>query len=453
MSRLFGKNGFRAIAVTELTCELAMQIGRAASKVFSTNKKDRGTRIFIGRDIRNSSDVIESALCSGICSAGMDPELLGAVTVPALAWHIKERGAAGGIMITASHAAAEYSGIKLFSADGYWLDDGLEAEIERLILDSPDELMPVRLKKYGTISRYENAAGEYAEHLKTLSLTDLSGIKAVVDCACGSTAFTALNVFSGLGAEIISVDDEPDGYNINSSGSTRIEKLMEAVTKNNCSCGIAFDGSGERCLAVDEKGDLVDGDMIIAACAGYLMERELLKNNTISVNQANNLGLIQFARKNGISVSAAPISEKGLLRRMLESGSGIGGDPAGRILFPDISTTYDGQLTGLRLLEALKSSGKKMSELVGAIEKWPQVMLNVPIEKKFREIWKNDRAITGLIDEFSEILGEDGRIVVREIGAEPVIRIRIEGKDFSVINAMAIQIADTIKERMEETDK
>ncbi len=448
MSRLFGKDGLRGLAVTELTCELVMEVGRAAAAVLANPKAGR-TKIVIGKDCRSSSDALEAALCAGICSAGADAVLTGVVPTSALAWQAREQKANGGIMITASHVNSEFNGLKLFSAKGYRLGDDKEEEIERLILDNPEDLLPIPRREYGSVKRLEGVTDSYIARIKEIAGCDLNGLKVAVDCANGCGSRTAKRIFAETGAEIVFMGNNPDGTNINSCGSTHIDQLMEFVTDNNCDCGIAFDGAAERCLAVDEKGCLVDGDVIIAACAGEMKRTETLKHGIIIVTQANNLGLIQFARNSGIGTSAAPTGERSMVRRMLECGFSLGGDPTGHIVFPDDMPTADGQLTGLRLLNVLKKSGKPMSELAGIIEKSPQVMLNVPISKKFREVWKNDRAITGIIDEFEEILGEEGRVVVRETGKDPVIRIRIEGKDFSTINTMALQIADTIKERME----
>ena len=448
MGRIFGKNGIRGLAVTEITCELAMQIGRAAAKIMAA--PNGRTKILIGRDIRHSADTIEAAVCAGICSAGADAELLGEIPASALAWHIRKREAQGGIMITASHVGAEFNGIKLFSSYGYRLRDDREEEIERLILDAPDEIKPVQLKRYGSIIRCESAVEEYIEHILEIAPADLSGLKIAIDCANGCASHTAERLFTKLGADVTMLGNTPDGFNINTSGSTRIDALMEYVAENKLDCGIAFDGSGERCLAVDENGCLVDGDVIIAACAGYMQKQGTLRNNSILVTQANNMGLIRFARENGIGTAAAPTGERGMMRRMLECGFSIGGDPSGHIIFPDDMPAADGQLTGIRLLEAMKAAEKKMSELAEIIEKCPQVMLNVPIENKYREVWKNNRTITSMIDEFESILGDEGRVIVRETGAEPVIRIRIEGRDFSAINTMALSLADTIKEQLSE---
>lgn len=448
MGRLFGRDGMRGIAVTELTCELALQIGRAAAVVLGGNNAE-GTRILIGMDTRSSSDSIAAALCAGICSAGADAELIGKVPTPALAWLVRENGASGGIMVTASHINAEFSGIKLFSSHGHRLSDDREEEIERLILDSPEEIIPIPRRKYGKLTFADRANEQYIAHITEIAGADLSGLKVAIDCANGCASATAEKIFSALGAEVVLMGNVPDGENINKDcGSTHIDALMRFVGENKCDCGIAFDGAAERCLAIDELGNIVDGDVIVAVCAKDMKEHGTLSNGSIIFTQANNLGLLQFARANGIGISASSPGERSMIRRMLECGYSLGGDPAGHILFPDLVPSADGQLTGARLLDTLNRSGKKLSELSAVIEKCPQVMLNIPIDKRFREVWKNDRAVTGIIDEFEQILGEEGRVVVREVGAEPVIRIMIEGRDFTTINTMALQIADTIKQRL-----
>lgn len=451
MGRIFGKDGMRAIAGKDLTCEIAVKLGRAAAAVLAGHKGDK-PKILIGKDVRNSSDMIEAALCSGICSAGVDVELLGEVPTPLLAWYIRESESSGGIMITASPINSEYNGIKIFSSYGYRLGEDMEEEIEKFILDNPEKTKPVQRKSYGKILHNTTAEEKYISHIKKFAPESLEGFKVAIDCANGCTGFTAEKIFSGLGAEILITGDTPDGFNINTCGSTHIESLMNFVTENKCTCGIAFDGAGERCLAVDEQGNLVDGDVIIASCAKEMKSEGRLRHNTLLISQANNLGLIQFAKANEIAISSVPTGERGMIRRMIECGYSIGGDPSGHILFPDDMPTADGQLTGMRLLEILKKTGSTLSEISGLIKKSPQVMFSIPIDRKFREVWKNDKAITGLIEDFEGILGEDGRVVVREAGKEPAIRIRIEGKDFSTINTMALQIADTIKERLELAD-
>ncbi len=449
MGKLFGKNGIKGIAVTEFTCETAMHIGTALVRVLSGESKDNRAKFLIAKDTRSSSDALESALCAGICSAGADAELLGEIPVSALAWNIREKGADGGIMITASHSNADMNGVKLFSANGYRLDEDTEAEIERLVTDLPENELHIQLKEYGKVTQCDNAVESYIERLEEIANADLKGLKIAVDCANGCTSSIAGGLFESLGAEVFVMGNSPDRTNINTSGSMHMESLMEFVVENKCSCGIAFDGSGERCLAVDENGSLVDGDIIIALCARSMKKHNKLNNNTIIATQANNLGLIQFAKANKIKVVDAPVGERSMVQKMLECDCSIGGDPAGHIIFPDEMPDADGMLTGIKLLEILKKSGETLSNLSSVIEKFPQVMLNVPIAKKFCEVWKNNNAITDVIDKYETELGDEGRIIIRETGREPVVRIRVEGKNFSIINNMAIKIAETIKEHTE----
>lgn len=447
MGRLFGTDGARGVAITELTCELAMEIGRAAALVL-TKKADHKAKILIGKDTRISSDVLEAALCAGICSVGADAEILGVVPTPAVAYLVKERKADAGVMISASHNSVEFNGIKLFSSTGYKLSDEIEEEIERLILDNPEEIELKSHTDIGRITYSETAADDYIEHVKSTISTDLSGLRIALDCANGSSSATARKLFEGLGADVKLISAEPDGTNINKNcGSTHMENLMAFVVENSCDCGLAFDGDADRCLAVDEKGELIDGDKLIAICAKAYKEQGRLKNNAAVVTVMTNLGYRHFAAENNIDTITAAVGDRYVLEKMLDGGYNIGGEQSGHIIFLDDATTGDGQLSGAKVLEILKNSGKKMSELADIMYKFPQVMINVRITPKDKEMWKNDRAITDLIETHEKTLGDSGRILVRESGTEPLIRVMIEGKDFAQINTMAIEIADKIKER------
>lgn len=447
MGRLFGTDGARGVAITELTCELAMEIGRAAALVL-TKKADHKAKILIGKDTRISSDVLEAALCAGICSVGADAEVLGVVPTPAVAYLVKERNADAGVMISASHNSVEFNGIKLFSSTGYKLSDEIEEEIERLILDNPEEIELKSHTDIGRITYSETAADDYIEHVKSTISTDLSGLRIALDCANGSSSATARKLFEGLGADVKLISAEPDGTNINKNcGSTHMENLMAFVVENSCDCGLAFDGDADRCLAVDEKGELIDGDKLIAICAKAYKEQGRLKNNAAVVTVMTNLGYRHFAAENNIDTITAAVGDRYVLEKMLDGGYNIGGEQSGHIIFLDDATTGDGQLSGAKVLEILKNSGKKMSELADIMYKFPQVMINVRITPKDKEMWKNDRAITDLIETHEKTLGDSGRILVRESGTEPLIRVMIEGKDFAQINTMAIEIADKIKER------
>ncbi|MDE6774775.1 MAG: phosphoglucosamine mutase [Ruminococcus sp.] len=448
MGRIFGRDGIRGLAVTELTCEFAIQLGRAFVAVMAGNKKNR-TKVLVGRDTRNSADTIEAALCAGICSAGADAEIMGEVPTAALAWNIKQRGACGGIMITTSRGGSEYSGMKLFSHYGYRLGDDRESEIERLIRNNSEEIEPKTRNEYGNILHCESALDDYMNYIMELSSNvDLRGMKIAVDCANGCASYTAEKLFTDLGAEVIITGSSPDGFNINQTGSTNIEDFMSFVTDNKCCCGIAFDGAAERCLAVDEDGLLVDGDAIVAVIGEYMSRNGNLRHNTILVTHANNLGLLNFARSKGICASRAPSGERSRLRRMLECSYSLGGDPSGHVLFPDDIPTADGQLTAVRLLEVMKKTGRKMSSIGNILEKLPQIIMSVPIKKELCRIWRNDLIIMGAVNECEEMLGDEGRVVVTEAGDEKLIRVLVEGRKFSEINGMAMHIVDTITERM-----
>jgi phosphoglucosamine mutase len=274
-------------------------------------------------------------------------------------------------------------------------------------------------------------------------------MKIALDCANGSSSATARELFEKLGAEVLIINDKPDGININKNcGSTHMQDLLEFVPANKCDCGFAFDGDADRCLAVDENGDLIDGDKLIAIAAKAYKDGGKLKNNSVVVTVMSNLGFFHFATKNGIDTVAANVGDRYVLEKMLEKDYIIGGEQSGHIIFLEHSTTGDGQLSAAKILEIIVNSGKKLSELSSVMEKFPQVMINIQISAKDREVWKNDFIITGLIEKYEETLGDSGRILVRESGTEPLIRVMIEGKDFKQINQMAMKIADTIKSRV-----
>ncbi len=448
MGRLFGTDGARGIAVTELTCELAMQIGRAAALVLTKHSSHR-PKILIGKDTRISSDILEAAMCAGICSVGADAEILGVVPTPAVAYLVRKYNADAGVMISASHNSVEFNGIKLFSSTGYKLSDEIEAEIEALILDTPEKVQLVSGTEVGRITHSDTAAEEYISHIAESIQTKPAGLRVALDCANGSSSATAKELFTRLGAEVLLIHAEPDGTNINKDcGSTHMEDLMEFVVANKCDIGLAFDGDADRCLAVDETGELVDGDKLIAIAAKAYKEQGRLKKDAVVVTVMSNLGFTYFAKKHGIKMITANVGDRYVLEKMLDGGYNIGGEQSGHIIFLDEATTGDGQLSGAKILEILKASGCKMSELASVMDKFPQVMINVKIPNSRKENWKNDSEITNLIDRKEQELGDAGRILVRESGTEPLIRVMIEGRDFNQINAMAMEISDKIHERV-----
>ncbi|MGN0612359.1 MAG: phosphoglucosamine mutase [Porcipelethomonas sp.] len=447
MGRLFGTDGARGVAVTELTCETAMQIGRAAAIVLAKKAKHKPT-IYIGKDTRISSDILEASLVAGICSVGANAEILGVVPTPAVAALVRQKKADAGIMISASHNSFEYNGIKLFSSTGYKLSDEIEEEIERLILDNPEEMKLVSHGDVGRVTYYRDAQTDYIRYIMKCIKGNLTGLRIALDCANGSASATAKRLFEGLGANVFILNASPDGKNINDNcGSTHIGGLMQFVVDKKCHAGLAFDGDADRCLAVDEKGQLIDGDRLIAICAKAMKEQGTLKKNTAVVTVMSNLGFKYFAKNNNIKMLTTKVGDRYVLEKMLEGGYNLGGEQSGHIIFLDEANTGDGQLSGAKLLEILAESGKKMSELAACMEHFPQVMINVKISPRSREVWKNDSQITDLIEHYEEQLGDSGRILVRESGTEPLIRVMLEGRDFKQINEYAIAISDKIKER------
>ena len=449
MGRLFGTDGARGIAVTELTCETAMQIGRAAALVLTKTMSHKPV-IFIGKDTRISSDILEAALAAGICSVGADVKILGVVPTPAVAYLVRNSNADAGIMISASHNSVEFNGIKLFASSGYKLSDEIEEEIEELILDRPQDIKLVSDTAVGRIYHYENAAKIYSDYIKNIADADVSGLKIALDCANGSASATAKELFSSLGCECMLISDSPDGTNINKNcGSTHIEQLQEFVRNNKCDAGFAFDGDADRCLAVDENGELIDGDKLIALNALEMKKKGILKNNTAVVTVMTNIGFRHFARENQINTEFTGVGDRYVLERMLEGGFNIGGEQSGHIIFLDHATTGDGQLSAVKTLCVLADSKMKMSELASVMEVYPQVLVNVKITAASKGKWKTIPEITDVVSRCETELGDDGRILVRESGTEPLIRIMIEGKDTDEIRRLADSVADIIKENLE----
>ena len=447
MGRLFGTDGARGVAITELTCETAMNIGRAAAIVLTKRTKHKPT-IFIGKDTRISSDVLEAALASGICSVGANVQILGVVPTPAVAALVQQKKADAGVMISASHNSFEFNGIKLFSSDGYKLSDDIEEEIEELILDKPQDMKLAADGEVGRITYYRDAQSDYIRYIMKCIKGNLTGLRIALDCANGSASATAKRLFEGLGASVYVINASPNGVNINENcGSTHINNLMQFVIDKKCHAGLAFDGDADRCLAVDEKGELVDGDKLIAICAKAYKEKGKLKKDTAVVTVMSNLGFTYFARNNDIKMQTTKAGDRYVLERMLEGGYNLGGEQSGHIIFLDEANTGDGQLSGAKVLEILAESGLKMSELASVMEHFPQVMINVKISPRNREVWKNDSQITDLIEMYENELGDGGRILVRESGTEPLIRVMLEGRDFKQINSFAVAIADKIRER------
>ena len=448
MGRLFGTDGARGVAITELTCELAMNIGRAAAIVLTKQKTHKGkARILIGKDTRISSDILESALIAGITSVGADVELLGVVPTPAVAYLVRYYEADAGVMISASHNSVEYNGIKLFSSTGFKLPDEVENEIEALILDTPEKMTLVDGSDVGRVRTMYGAVSEYNEHIQSTVGGKFQGLLVAIDCANGSASATAESLFYKFGAEFVYINNEPDGLNINDKcGSTHMEQLVELVKKRGCDVGFAFDGDADRCLAVDEKGNIIDGDKLIAIISRYMKEMGTLKNNTAVVTVMSNLGFHRFMNENKIDTVCTKVGDRYVLEEMLNSGYNIGGEQSGHIIFLDHATTGDGQLTAVQTLELLSKCKRPLSQLVKDIPDFPQLLVNVKITEDKKGLWDKTQKITDIIAQAEQAMGENGRILVRESGTEPLVRVMIEGKDENEVHHWTNLIADTIKE-------
>lgn len=454
MGRLFGTDGVRGVAISELTTEAAMLIGRAAA--FTLAKKDsKGARpkILIGKDTRISCNIIESALIAGICSAGVDVHTLGVIPTPAVAYLTVMYGASAGIVISASHNSFEFNGIKIFSSKGHKISVDIEDEIERLVLEAQDEMLPNGWTDLGMVYYEKNAVWDYIRHLLKCTDADLSQLRIVVDAANGAAYDCAKKFFSCLGAKnLIMLNDSPNGTNINAGcGSTDVRALSRAVVENKAAVGLALDGDGDRCLVVDETGTLIDGDRILAILAGTMKKRGLLQSNTCVVTPMTNLGFFPWAKQNGIVVSTAPDVGAGyVFERMVQDGYNLGGEQSGYIVLRDYSTTGDGQLVGAKILEILSKSGMKMSELGRIFQPYPQIIENVRLRADFMGSWNSVEDITNIIDFCSAKLGDDGRVYVRESGTEPILRIMVEGKDSEAVYKYAAAIAQVARERIGE---
>lgn len=445
MARLFGTDGVRGIANQEITAELAMQIGRAAAAVLARGRRRRPL-VVIGKDTRLSSDMLESALAAGFCSVGADVICLGVMPTPAVPLLVKQYKADAGVMISASHNPAKYNGIKLFDGEGFKLPDELENKIESIVLDKHAEHDLAAPETLGTMSYANAAVNDYVEHLKASVPTSLEGVKIAVDCAHGSASKTAAKLFADLGADAHILFDTPDGLNINKDcGSTHLETLQAYVVKHGLDAGVAFDGDADRCLCVDEKGNVVDGDFIMAICALDLKERGKLRRNTVVGTIMANMGFNKFCDEQGIRFVPTKVGDRYVLEEMELENYRFGGEQSGHIIFRDYATTGDGQLTAIQLLCHMRNSKKSLSELAGVMTRYPQVMINVTVSNEAKVDFYNNENIKNIIARYKDELGEDGRVIVRVSGTEPLIRVMVEGKDYSVISAAGEAIADMVR--------
>ncbi len=444
MGRIFGTDGVRGIANEKLDVELALAISRAAGMIIKAEGVAR-PKILVGRDTRLSGEMLQCAVAAGLSSVGCDVELLGVVPTPTVAYLVKRLGANGGVMITASHNPFMYNGIKYFGGDGFKLTDAQEDRIERIILDGEEPIEFARTEHIGTVHVNYGAVEIYEEHIASAVKHDLSALRIAVDCANGASYRTAKKIFGAAGANATFINCEPDGTNVNKKcGSLFTQNLGEFVKKGGFDLGIAFDGDADRCLAVDENGELIDGDMIMAILAQRFAAEGKLRGNMFIPTIMSNMGLFKFAEKNGFNCYPTKVGDRYVLEAMLRTGARLGGEQSGHMILIDYMPTGDGELTGLLLAETLLLSGKKASELKGIMTVYPQVMINISATPEMKE-HLSDPEVKSYIDIETQRLEGDGRILVRPSGTEPIIRVMIEGRDKNKIQKLAEECAETLQ--------
>lgn len=454
MGRLFGTDGVRGIAGKDMTCELAMEIGRAAATVLTYGRRRRPL-VVLGKDTRLSSDMLGAALAAGLCSVGADVIDLGVISTPAVAYLVGKYKADAGVMISASHNPYPFNGIKIFGGEGFKLPDELEDQIETLVLDKAGEIPLVSGGDLGQITHCPSAVRDYIEHLKSTIPYSLDGMKIAVDCANGSASASARTLFEELGAEAVILSDQPNGVNINEGcGSTHMEALKEYVASHEeIVAGVAFDGDADRCLFVDETGNVVDGDFIMAICGLDMQQRGKLRRSTIVGTVLTNLGFARFCEANGMHFAATKVGDRYVLEEMLLDGYNFGGEQSGHVIFLHHSTTGDGELTAGKLLKVLARKraadpATKMSGLNAVYTKFPQVLINLTANKEQKQAYKEDEYIAGFIESQQQSLMGMGRVLVRVSGTEPKIRVMVEGQDEAAIQTSAERIAEMIRQRI-----
>ena len=447
MGRYFGTDGIRGIAGKDLTPELALKVGRAAGTFFRAEHPK--PRVVVGRDPRRSGDMLEAALIAGFLSVGVEVVRLGVMTTPGVAFLTKSLGAHAGAVLSASHNPVEDNGIKFFGPDGFKLPDATEEFIEQYLQDALlDDTLPRLIgSDIGEVTDTFEGLQKYMAHLKSTISGDLEGLKIVLDCANGAASHIAERLFIDLGADVEAFFCQPDGTNINvGCGSTQPKALQEKVVALGADVGLAFDGDADRLIAVDETGAIVDGDYILSYLGVRMAERDALPGRTIVTTVMANLGLIRYLKKHGIAVRTTPVGDRYVVEEMVKGGYALGGEQSGHIVFLNHATTGDGLITALMLLSALKADGGTLSERARLWEKYPQVLVNVRVHEK--NGWDAIPEIRRAIDEASMRLGEDGRVLVRPSGTEPIIRVMVEGPEKEIIEEEARNIARVIEEKI-----
>lgn len=448
MSRMFGTDGVRGVANEELTPLLAMQLGQAGAYVLTKENKHKPT-IMVGCDTRLSGDMLSNALMAGICSVGANAVYVGVIPTPAIAYLAKKYKVEAGVVISASHNPMEFNGIKFFDGNGYKLPDAMEDEIEDLIKSGMKGVEFPNGSGVGKIKYRKDAREEYINHAIHAVPVDLSGIKIVVDCAEGASHYTSVEALRQLGANVVPIHNMPDGTNINSNcGSTHMEELQARVVFEKAQIGLAFDGDADRLLAVDELGNVVDGDQIMAIVGAHMRNMGKLKQNTIVVTIMSNLGLFLFGDKEKIHMEKTKVGDRYVLERMREIGASLGGEQSGHIIFLDENTTGDGLLSALHLLEVMVVTGKPLSELSKVMTVMPQALVNAKVPNHRKEHYMEYPEIAEAIEGLEKEFAGEGRVLIRPSGTEPKVRVMIEGKDKNKIDEEARKLAELIQNTM-----
>ncbi len=445
MGRLFGTDGVRGIANRELSATLAYQLGRAAAKVLGGGK--RGL-ILVGRDTRRSGSMLEAALQAGICSMGLDVGALGIVPTPAVSYLTRRYEALCGIVISASHNPGEYNGIKFFNSEGFKLRDELEDEIESVLKESFYWEGPTG-EDVGLVYDYSHGIADYEDYLTEAMPVDLTGVKVALDTGHGALFGIAPRVFKRLGAQVILANAEPDGMNINRHcGSTNPHMIQQMVLESGADVGFSFDGDGDRVIAVDERGKIIDGDHILAICAKWLKAHDRLPGDQVVGTVMSNLGLKKFLESQGMRLHMAPVGDRYVLEWMQEKGAVLGGEQSGHIIFLDYNTTGDGLATGLHLLEIAMDMGQPLSELNDLMTNYPQILVNAKVPNDKKNSYAENQVIAAAIKDLEETFRDEGRVVIRPSGTEPLVRVMIEGKDQEWIQEKAMALAKLIEENL-----
>ena len=447
MARLFGTDGVRGVANSELTPELAFQLGRVATYVITKGVKQG--KVLVGMDTRRSCDMLEAALVAGICSVGSDALCVGVVPTPAIAHLTRKYEADAGVMISASHNPVEFNGIKFFNRDGFKLSDALEDEIEAVINSETGlEYRPTG-REVGQRITVRNGVGEYLDFLINTTDVSLKGVKVVLDCGNGASFQAAPAIFERLGAEAIVINHSPNGLNINvECGSTHPEGLQELVLESGADFGLAFDGDADRLIAVDEHGNLIDGDHVLAICARSLKQQGKLTNNMVVGTIMANLGLNHFLANEEIDFVQTKVGDRYVLEKMLEGGYALGGEQSGHVIFLEHNTTGDGVLSAIKLSEAIVRSGKTASQLANSLTKYPQVLLNATVSNQNKHSYMEDEEVANRIAEIEAHFHGEGRVVIRPSGTEPLVRVMLEGKDEIEMRKMAADLVKLIETRL-----